>query len=154
MITRKKRILCVDDNPADCKLIKTYLGMADYEVITAITAAEGLRLAQSQQFDLYLLEFSFPDGTGLGLAQQIQTLNGKTPLVFHSASAYAKDIQQGLDAGAQAYITKPSDPDTVVKTVTTLIADAEKMEISEPATNKNRKTDSYSSSRAIRWPRP
>jgi CheY-like chemotaxis protein len=121
MPTNKKRILCVDDDSDNCELVKTYLGLAGYEVITASTISEGLRLAQEQHFDLYLIELRFPEGSGADLARRIHSFDPKTPLVFHSASAYAQDIQEGMDAGAQAYITKPSDPLAVIEIVKNLI---------------------------------
>ena len=116
-----KRILCVDDDPFTCELIKIYLVDAPYELAFAKDLAGSLQLAKSQHFDLYLIDERLPDGSGIDFAREIRTFDSRTPIIFHSASAYAQDIRKGLDAGAQAYITKPSDPDEVVKAIKSII---------------------------------
>jgi DNA-binding response OmpR family regulator len=123
----RKRILCVDDHTDTCELIEFYLGDAGYEVIIARGIADSLPLIKKMHFDLYLIDEILRDGTGVELAHRIRAFDSTTPLVFHSASAHARDIRRGLDAGAQAYITKPSDPDEVIKIIKTLIAESERV---------------------------
>lgn len=113
----KKRILCVEDDSDTCELVATYLELTGYEVITAHSFAEALEQVRDGHFDLYFIDKLLPDGSGLALAHEIRTLDSETPIIFHSASAYAADIAQGLEAGAQAYITKPSDPNIVLETI-------------------------------------
>ena len=125
MSTKRKRILCVDDDPETCYLTQTYLEMEGYEVIIASSAAEGLRLAKSQRFDLYLFDSGLPDEPGVDLAQQIRMFDSATPIIFHSGHAYDADIRKGVNAGAQAYITKPSNPNEVIEVINTLITERE-----------------------------
>ena len=122
MLSTKKRILCVEDNTEDCELLKIYLELEDFEVVFARTMAEGFSKAKSDRFDLHLIDEHLPDGLGTDLTRQIRVLDSTTPIVFYSARAYESDIQRGLDAGAQAYITKPSDPNQVLEIIKTLIA--------------------------------
>jgi DNA-binding response OmpR family regulator len=122
MSPAKRRILCVEDNAEDCELLKTYLELEDYEVVFAHTMADGFHKAKSERFNLYLIDERLPDGLGSTLTRQIRVFDSKTPLIFYSASAYESDIQRGLDAGAQVYITKPSDPNQVIEVIKTLIA--------------------------------
>jgi CheY-like chemotaxis protein len=124
MTNTKTRILCVDDNPCDCELIKTYLGLAGFEVVICAQLAEALRLAVDQNFDLYLIDLKFPEGSGTELSQQIRRFDEKTPILFHSASAFPGDLQAALIAGAQGYITKPSDPRRVVEIIQDSIENA------------------------------
>lgn len=121
---KDKRILCVDDEADSCDLMKIYLEQAGYDVVTAMTMAEGLQLARNQKFDLYILDVLLPDGSGLEFVRQLRNFDRKTPFVFHSANAYEKDIRCGLAKGAIAYITKPSDPDFVVELVDKLVFEA------------------------------
>jgi DNA-binding response OmpR family regulator len=109
MQTPKKRILCVDDHEDSNRMMKVLLEMWDYEVALADTASEGLRLAQSERFDLYLLETCLPEISGLEMCKQICGVSEHAPIVFISAAAYKNDIQRGLQAGALAYITKTLD---------------------------------------------
>jgi two-component system response regulator HydG len=105
----KKRILSVDDHEDSNRMMKVLLEMWNYEVALADTAAEGLRLAQSERFDLYLLETCLPKTSGLELCKQICGIPEHAPVVFITAAAYKTDIQRGFQAGALAYLTKPLD---------------------------------------------
>ncbi len=68
MPSPKRRILCVEDHET-CELLDFLLSYTEYDYVlrTAITAAEGLLLAQHEQFDLCLLDLRLPDGSGLEL---------------------------------------------------------------------------------------
>jgi DNA-binding response OmpR family regulator len=115
----KKRVLCVEDNPDDCDLIKTYLGWEDIEVVFAGTSAEGLLKAKTDRFDLFLIDEALPDGSGVDLTLQIRDFDTTTPILFHSAHCYASSIEKAFQAGAQQYIKKPSVPDDVVRIIKT-----------------------------------
>ena len=54
-------------------MLSVLLGMADYQVTTAGTLADGLNLSESRQFDLYLLDFKLPNGTGLVYSPRSQS---------------------------------------------------------------------------------
>jgi DNA-binding response OmpR family regulator len=117
----KKRVLCVEDNPDDCDLIKTYLGWEDIEVVFAGTSAEGLFKAKSERFDLFLIDEALPDGSGVDLTLQIRDFDKTTPIIFHSAYGYAPIIEKAIQAGAQQYIKKLGDMDDVVRTIKTYL---------------------------------
>ena len=121
MTAQKCHILCVDDNDDNCFMLSTLLGRACYEVRTASGHAEGLRLAESRGFDLYILDNRFADGTGLDLCHRIREFDSSTPILFFSGLAHETDRQRGLDAGAQGYLVKPNDLRKLVETVTRLI---------------------------------
>jgi len=131
MTPKKFRLLCVEDDTDTCTLLSSYLAQHGYEFVLAKTYAEGLRLSQTEQFDLYLLDERLPDGSGVELAQQIRQIDPYTPIVFQSANAFAQDIRRGLDAGAQAYLTKPYDFDVLVATVKGLLTDQHKEQLED-----------------------
>src|SRR5438128_12269657 len=97
----KRRILCVEDHEDTCDLMITLLEQSDYEVWPACTVADGIRLARSERFDLYLLDNRLPDGSGVELCQRIRQLHPRTPILFLSAAVSETDRQQALGAGAQ-----------------------------------------------------
>ncbi len=104
-------------------MLRILLGRAGYEVGAASGVAEGLRLAEDGRFDLYILDNSLADGTGLELCRRIREFDSATPILFFSGLAYESDRRLGLDAGAQGYLVKPGGLDKLVETVTRLIGD-------------------------------
>jgi DNA-binding response OmpR family regulator len=120
----RNRILCVDDHEDSNMMMKVLLEMWNYEVALAGTAVDGLHLAQSERFDLYLLDIRLPEISGLELCKQICGVPGHAPVVFVSAAAYETDIQRGLQAGALAYLTKPLDCEILKITLTQLLPKA------------------------------
>jgi len=121
MHSPRNRILCVEDDEDTCEMMKVLLEMSSYEVALARTAADGLRLAQSERFDLYLLDSHLPDESGFELCQQICEIAGHAPVVFVAGAAYEADKLQGLKAGALAYLTKPVDLEELEITMKLLI---------------------------------
>ena len=101
--TDRKRILCVDDLDDLCQLIATVLN--DYEVVPAHPKAEGLRKARQVKFDLYLLDYYLPDGTGLQLYFSIREFDSNTPALFMTTSD-AIGNTQAIQVGAEGVITK------------------------------------------------
>jgi DNA-binding response OmpR family regulator len=114
-------ILCVEDDEDTCDLLRTIFELAHLPVVTAHTVAEGVSWAQRRHFDLYLIDSRLPDGTGLQLCRQLRSLEPATPIVFLSGEAFPADPQEGISAGAQAYLTKPVDPKLLEHTVLQLL---------------------------------
>ncbi len=117
----KNRILLVEDHHDTRTLLLFLLGDAGYEVAPAGTCAEAFRLAESELFDLYMIDGLLPDGTGLDLCRQLRHSNPRTPIVFHSGLAYETDKQQAYAAGAQDYLAKPADMDEISATIARLV---------------------------------
>ena len=115
------RVLYVEDHEDTRELVTLVLEQRRFVVVTGATIASGIALAGSQNFDLYLLDSWLPDGSGLDLCRQIRKFDKATPIVFYSAAAYEIDKDQALNSGAQAYLTKPSQPSELCNLVTSLI---------------------------------
>ncbi len=109
------RILFVDDHEDTRVIIVTLLNLRGYQVTAAASVAEGVELARTRAFDLYLLDSRFADGTGRELCEQIREIDADTPIVFYSG---ATPTQQELDlaCGAQGFVVKPSI-DTLTRTI-------------------------------------
>jgi DNA-binding response OmpR family regulator len=101
----KKRVLLVEDHEDAWEIVA--FNLPEYQVICARNIDEGLRLARSHYFDLYILDNWLPDGSGVGLCRLIREFDPHTPILFYSAAAYANDKDEALRAGAQVYLVKP-----------------------------------------------
>jgi len=110
MQTTKGHVLYCEDHDDTRTLITIMLERAGFKVTTAADGAECLSLAQSdQQFDLYLLDETFPDASGVTICEALRKLNSETPILFYSGHALPAEREAALKAGAQDYLIKPGD---------------------------------------------
>jgi len=107
MVSEHLRVLYAENNRDACYLLTTMLKFSNIEVVAAATVGEALRLVQAEHFDLYLLDSRFSDGTGLDLCRGLRKHSPQTPILFYSGDAFKADMQNGLAAGADAYMIKP-----------------------------------------------
>ena len=120
----KCRILCVDDHEDSSQLLKLLLAESDYEVSIAGTMDEAIRLAQANEFDLYVMDKHLPDGSGIDLCRKLGELTPGVPCLFYTGDAYEIHRQEALAAGANAFIPKP-DIDALIETVHKLLSERE-----------------------------
>jgi CheY-like chemotaxis protein len=99
----KKRILCVDDHTDICDLVGTVL--QDYDVVSAYSMADALKQATAEKFDLYLMDYHLPDGTGLELCLLLRGFDTDTPILFATGTSSIIEAQV-ITAGAQGLIRK------------------------------------------------
>jgi DNA-binding response OmpR family regulator len=117
---KKRRILLVDDEE-DARDLVT-LTLIEYTLICARDFDEGLRLAQQRGFDLYILDIWMPDKSGVELCRAIREFDPHTPILFYSAAAYERDIEEAIRAGAQDYLVKPVIPNELRQAVAQLLS--------------------------------
>jgi DNA-binding response OmpR family regulator len=105
-----KRILLIDDEDGARRIIQFSLeAAAGWEVLTASSGAEGLRLAEAEQLDLILLDVMMPDLDGSATFQRLQE-NPKTrsiPVIMLTAKASPADHQPLVELGIAGIVTKP-----------------------------------------------
>lgn len=114
------RVLYADDNEDSRFMVTTLLGFSNIAVTTAETIAQAWQLGRGGEFDLYLLDTRFPDGSGLDLCRLLHAHAPQTPILFYSGDVYDKDVRKGLDAGAKGYLPKPYLQDlgeTILRTI-------------------------------------
>ena len=121
MRTTNPRILCVERNSDTCLLLAVMLGLTSFDVRCVSTTAEGLALAQTEPFDLFLLDGLLCDGTGAELCRSIREHDPVTPVVFFSALAEERHRREAIEAGATAYLIKPNDLEKLAGTVSRLL---------------------------------
>lgn len=105
------RILIVDDNPTNVKIIQTRLGAEGYEIVSAGDGEAGLEAARRQTPDLILLDIMMPKLDGIEVCRRLRADPDFpfTPIIMVTAMSESKDIVAGLEAGGDEYLTKPVD---------------------------------------------
>jgi len=104
-----RRILVVEDNPLNLKLIRAVLQFAGYDVIEAQSGEEGLDVAQQDPPDLVLMDLQLPgiDGTETLRRLRQGSLRRDVPVVAVTAFAMAEDRERAALAGFDGYVEKP-----------------------------------------------
>jgi CheY-like chemotaxis protein len=122
-MARKFRILCVDDEETPLVLRKLLLQKAGYEVITAGTAEEALRIASSSEVDLVLSDYLMPGTTGTELAQEFKRRNPKLPFVLISG---VNDIPSDA-AIADRFLSKVEGPEKLCQELAIVLGQSRDM---------------------------
>lgn len=104
-----ERILVVEDNPKNMKLVRDVLQFSGYEVIEATSGEDGVRLAAQHQPDLILMDLQLPgiDGTEALRRIRVNDGGGAVPVVAVTASAMNEDRDRVYAAGFDGYVQKP-----------------------------------------------
>jgi len=113
------RILVVDDEPELVQSLSKRLRSLGYEVLNAFNGREAIYVATNETPDLIILDINMPGLSGHEVATQLQS-SIKTftiPIIFLTASNTQVDYDEAFREGAVKYITKPFDPQELVKTV-------------------------------------
>jgi two-component system response regulator QseB len=118
----RPRILYIEDHDDTRELVTLVLSQRDFEVISDRTVADGIKLAEQYDFDLYLLDSWLPAGFGLDLCKRIREFDALTPILFYSAAAYEIDKDHAINSGAQGYLIKPSHSSELCDIVASLIS--------------------------------
>ncbi len=103
------RVLLIEDNPANMKLLRDLLVRQGHKVLTAYEAATGLQLAQQKALDLIVLDIQLPGIDGLQAAKQLRSrpATRTTPILAVTAHAMRGDEARILEAGFDRYLAKP-----------------------------------------------
>lgn len=104
-----KHILLVEDDREISRNLTLLLQGESFSVTTAATQAQAAALADTQRFDLALVDLNLPDGSGYAVCTALQQ-SGGVPVIFLTASGDEASVVTGLNMGAADYITKPFRP--------------------------------------------
>lgn len=117
------KILIVDDDPELLRLIGISLQRAGYAPIAAQTAEEALKKVSSHEPALIILDVMLPGVSGIDLCRQLRSQidTYPIPIIMLSARAQVDDKIEGLEAGADEYLTKPISPKEMVARVGSLL---------------------------------
>jgi two-component system OmpR family response regulator len=102
------RILLIEDDSDVAGVVMTGMREAGHVVIHADNGAEGLRLAETEKFDVMIFDRQLPGGIdGANILETLRKVEMKTPVLFLSGLGGLNDWMKGLDAGGDDYIVKP-----------------------------------------------
>lgn len=103
------RVLVVEDNPLNLKLIKDVLEYQGFDVLTATSGEDGVVAALSDSPDLVLMDLQLPgiDGHEALLRIRADPRRSRTPVVAVTAFAMKEDVERAAAAGFDGYIAKP-----------------------------------------------
>ncbi|MCO5113239.1 MAG: response regulator transcription factor [Bdellovibrionaceae bacterium] len=110
------RLLFVEDEENLAKLVSLQLRVYGFDVDLAFDGEEARHKISSERYRLILLDRMFPEGSGLSLLKEIKD-NTDTPIIFVTALSAPEHIIEGLEAGADDYVTKPFDERVLVSRI-------------------------------------
>lgn len=123
-----KRILVIEDNPQIIDNIQKILSLEGFDVIAAQNGAVGVQLAKEEHPNLILCDVMMPELDGFTVLKMLRrnSLTATIPIIFLTAKTSHDDVREGMDLGADDYLTKPFTISELLKTISTRI---EKQEI-------------------------
>jgi DNA-binding response OmpR family regulator len=107
------KIVIVEDEYKIVEIIRLYLEQEDFTVYTALNATEGLRLIESIEPDVVLLDVNLPEQNGFELARRYREISNGI-LIFITGEKTKDKIIQGFEIGCDDYVTKPFDPPELI----------------------------------------
>ncbi len=108
----KLTVLVIDDDPVILELLRVNFEIEGFDVICAKDGDEGLLRAQNDHPDVVISDIMMPRRDGLQLLADLKEgpATQDLPVILLSAKAQKTEVEQGLELGADDYITKPFDP--------------------------------------------
>lgn len=109
MLPTQKTVIIVDDEPDTAEMIAEMIRLSGYQAIKSFGGTPAISMIIRQDPDAVILDIMMPDLSGL----EVLRIMRKDPRMIHipvivvSAKSRPEDIQEGMDAGAVAYLTKP-----------------------------------------------
>ncbi len=106
-----KKILIIEDDIDISEVLKLQLELKEYTPLVASSYLEAQKYFQEPDIDLFLIDRMLPDSSGLDICKYLRRTPpyNETPIIMITAMGEPENIVEGLDAGADDYITKPFD---------------------------------------------
>ena len=125
-----RKILLAEDMPVNAEIMMMVLQMREIEVDLAENgkiALEKFQNSPENYYDAILMDMRMPEMDGLEATQRIRALNRpdakKIPIIALTANAFDEDVQRSLQAGLNAHLSKPVEPDVLFETLENMIKD-------------------------------
>lgn len=120
-----KKILVIEDNPHNMKMVNLILTKSGYEVVQATYAEQGIILAQDEQPDLILMDIQLPEMNGIEASKILKGNERTKDIKIMAITAYAMlgDKEKMLESGCDGYISKPIRYKEFLATVNAMLED-------------------------------
>jgi DNA-binding response OmpR family regulator len=132
----KQKILIVEDDLDVADMLNAYFRVQGYEIFTVNSGEDGVRACQTSRPDIVILDMNLPDIDGYEVARRLRT-NRRTadiPIIFLTEKRSRSERLQGLELGADDYITKPIDVQELRLRIHNALRRAEQDTLTNPAT--------------------
>ncbi len=116
-------VVIADDDPTIISLVKLRLGMARYNVMATGDAVAALAMVRAQEPVAVILDVQMPGGGGLSALSKIKNdpAMSKLPVMMLTGERSAETVMQAMTGGADDYMVKPFDPDTLLERLSRLV---------------------------------
>jgi DNA-binding NarL/FixJ family response regulator len=124
-----KKLLLVDDDPNLVLLVKDYLELRGYEVMTAEHGRDALRVLEKQIPNMIICDVMMPEMDGYSFVKYVRDdpRTNYIPVLFLSAKGQIQDRVTGLNTGADVYMVKPFEPDELIAQIEASLKQAERI---------------------------
>jgi pilus assembly protein CpaE len=137
-----EKILVVDDDLDTLRLVGLMLQHQGYQIVAASNGAQSISLAQTEKPDLILLDIMMPEMDGYEVARKLRLdpATNTIPIIMFTAKTQVDDKVAGFEAGADDYLTKPTQPRELFAHVKAVIARGKKttLPVPSPSTSRTR----------------
>jgi CheY-like chemotaxis protein len=120
----RHKVLIVEDNPLNMRLIEMILKSDDYLLLKATDGEEALAIATIDHPDLVLMDIRLPKLSGLEVARRLKK-NGSLshiPIIALTAHAMKGDMEKAIEAGCDSYVSKPIDTRQLPRLVASMLS--------------------------------
>lgn len=104
------KILLVEDDKALCASLDEFLKSKQYTIELAHSGRDALDMLRAFDYDVIVLDWELPELSGVEILRQFRGGGGKTPIIMLTGKGSVQEKEQGFDAGADDYLTKPFHP--------------------------------------------
>lgn len=132
MNTERRRILIVDDDESICNTLKLLLEVKRYDVDIANTGKQAIEKAETNFYDVAILDIKLPDIEGTELLKPLRRVSPKMTTIMLTGYPQSDNAIKSLNDGADAYFIKPVDPAELVKTIEEKLESQIKIEQTNP----------------------
>ena len=125
----KEKILIVEDNPLNMRLIEMVLGVKNYTLLKATSGEEAVDVAIRERPNLIIMDINLPGITGFEVSKKLRKnpVFNHTPIIAITAYAMKGDKERIIEAGCDAYLSKPIDTRELPGKVTEMLLRRQKM---------------------------
>lgn len=120
---RKKKILIVDDDPHQIKLIEMYLSAENYKIFQARSGRGALELLQKKKFELIISDLQMPEMSGEVLYKKVrEELELRTPFIFVTAFGNIEELKGKIEGDFQLFLQKPFTSKHLKESIANILA--------------------------------
>ncbi len=124
-MNQKKKILLVEDNEFNRKIVRDLLSRQPYDLLEAQDGEAGVEAARRELPDLIIMDVQLPKISGLDATRRIRAepAIAKIPIIVVTSFALSGDDKKAMDAGASAYLAKPYSPRQLLDAIRKMLGD-------------------------------